>query len=36
MVTPLGNSFSINEKVVAQADDKMLGFTVESLVIEFD
>ena len=38
MATPLGItlSFSTNEKVVAQADVKMLGFTVESLVIEFD
>ena len=28
-------SFSTDEKVVAQADVKMLGLTVESLVIEF-
>ena len=29
-------SFSTDEKVVAQVDIKMLGFTVESLVIKFD
>ena len=29
-------SFSTNEKVVAQADVKILGFIVKSLVIKFD
>ena len=37
MATPLGiMTFLTNEKVVAQADVKMLGFIVESLVIKFD
>jgi len=36
MVTPLGKSFSTNENVVAQADVRLLGKTVESFVVEFD
>jgi len=36
MATLLGSVFSTNEKAVAQADLKLLGSTVESLVIEFD
>jgi len=36
MVTPLGNSFSTDENVMAQADVRLLGKTVESLIIEFD
>jgi len=36
MTTPLGTVFSIDEKVIAQADVKLVGLTVESLVIEFD
>ena len=36
MATPLGTSFSTDENVMAQADVRLLGKTVESLVIEFD
>jgi len=36
MATPLGKVFSTNEKDVAQADLKLLGSTVESLVAEFN
>ena len=36
MVTPLGIVFSTDEKTVVQADLKLLGSTVESLVVEFD
>ena len=36
MATPLGPSFSTDEKAVAQADLKLLGSTIESLVVEFD
>jgi len=36
MATPLGKSFYTDENVVAQADVRLLGKTVESLVVEFD
>ena len=36
MSTLLGNTFSTDEKVVAQADLKLIGSTVESLIVEFD
>ena len=36
MATPLENSFSTDENAVAQANVRLLGKTVESLVIEFD
>jgi len=36
MATPLGNSFSIDENAVAQADVRLLEKTIESLVVEFD
>ena len=36
MVTPLGNVFSIDEKVIAQVHLNLIGSTVESLVVEFD
>ena len=36
MATPLGNSFSTDENVMAQADVQLLRKTVESLVVEFD
>jgi len=36
MTTPPGTSFSTNEKVVSQCDDKTLGSTVEILLIQFD
>ena len=36
MVTPLEKNFSTNEKVVAQANLKLLGSTVESLIVELD
>ena len=36
MMTSLGTISSTNEKTIAQADLKLLGLTVESLVVEFD
>ena len=36
MVTPLETSFSTDKNIVAQADVRLLGKTVESLVVEFD
>jgi len=36
MATPLGTIFSTDEKAVAQANLKLIGSTVESLVVEFD
>jgi len=36
MVTPLGTTFSTNEKVVAQGNITFMGKMVESLVVEFD
>ena len=36
MVTLLETSFSTNEKVVSQCDNKTLGSTIEMLVIKFD
>ena len=36
METLLGNTLSIKEKAIVQADLKLLGLTVESLVVEFD
>ena len=36
MTTPLGNTFSTDEQVVAQGDVIYMGKTVESLVVEFD
>ena len=36
MTTLLGTIFYTDEKIVAQADVKFLGLTVESLVVEFD
>jgi len=36
MATPLGNTFSTNENVVAQANVELLKKIVESLVVEFD
>jgi len=36
MATPLGTSFYTDENTVAQADVRLLGKTVESLVVEFD
>ena len=36
MVSPLETSFSINENALAQADLRLLGLTVRSLVVEFD
>ena len=35
-MTTLGTVFSTNEKAVAQADCKLLGSSVESLVVKFD
>ena len=35
MVTLLGASFSIGKNAIAQSDIKLLGRTVESLVVEF-
>jgi len=35
-MTPLENSFSTNEKVVPQCDNKTPRSTAEMLVIEFD
>ena len=36
MATPLGNTFSTDEQVVAQGDVLYKGKTVKSLVVEFD
>ena len=36
MVTPLGNIFSTNEKMVSQCDNQTLGSTAKSLVIHVD
>ena len=36
MATPLGNAFSTDENAVAQDDVRLLGKTVESLIVEFD
>jgi len=36
MVIPLGTVFSTDKKTVAQADLKLLGSTVESLIVKFD
>ena len=36
MTTSLGTVFSTDEKIVAQADLKMIGSTVKSLIVEFD
>ena len=36
MATPLGNTFSTDEQVMAQGDVTFMGKTVESLVVEFD
>ena len=36
MATPLGTTFSTDERVVAQADVTYMGKTVESLIVEFD
>ena len=36
MATPLGAFFSTDEKVVTQADVKLIGSMVELLVVEFD
>jgi len=36
MATPLGNVFSTDEKAIAQVDFKLLGSTVESLIVEFN
>jgi len=36
MATPLGTTFSIDEKVVAQGDITLMGKPVESLIVEFD
>ena len=36
MATPLGNIFSIDEKIVVQANVKFLGLMVGSLIIKFD
>jgi len=36
MVTPVGLVFSTDKKAIAQADIKLFGSTVESLIIEFD
>ena len=36
MATPLGTNFTTEDEVVAQADLKLLGSEVESLVVEFD
>jgi len=33
MATPLGNVFSTDEKVMAQAEVKLIGSTIELLVI---
>ena len=35
MATPLGTVF-FNNKMVSQCDDETLGFTAETLVIQFD
>jgi len=35
MVTPLGTTFSTDENVV-ETDLRLLGLTVESLIVEFD
>ena len=35
MATPLGKVFSTNEKAVEQADLKLLGSTIKSLLVEF-
>jgi len=36
MATPLGNTFSTDEKAVVQAELKLLGSIVELLVVEFN
>jgi len=36
METPLGITFSTNEKIVSQCDDLILGSTNEILVIQFN
>ena len=36
MATPLGNTFSTDEKAVAQADLKLLDSNIESLIVEFN
>ena len=36
MATPLGISYFTDEEMVAQSDTKLLGSTVESLMVEFD
>ena len=36
MAALLGNTFSTNEEVVSQCDDKALGSYAEQLVITFD
>jgi len=36
MATPLGTYFSTDENAIVQADVKLMGSTVESLIIEFD
>ena len=36
MATPLGNLFLNNKKTVIQCGDETLGFTTETLVIQFD
>ena len=36
MAAPLGINFSTDEKVVTQANVKLIGSTVESLIVEFD
>ena len=36
MATPLGNTFTTDEVIVAQADYKLIGSEVESLNVEFD
>jgi len=34
--TPLGKGFFNNKKIVSQCNDETLGFTAETLVIQFD
>ena len=36
MATPLGTTFSTDEKEVSQRDNKAIGSFAEQLVIEFD
>lgn len=36
MATPLGTTFFTEENVVAQANFKLMGSTIESFVVEFD